>query len=361
LRICYLADATSIHTRRWAEHFARRGDEVHVITFRPHPIDDVTVHCFEVQGYGVAAKLSFFLTEWWPVRKLIWRLRPDVLHAHKVTGYGPFGVLSGYHPFFVTAWGSDVLVQPQESLIFKFIVRYVLGRADVVTSMANHMTGRLIELGAREDRIILLPFGIDPQRFNLGLREVFRKEEGEGPLIVCTTYLNPVHNVGLLVRAAPLVLDELPQAQFVIIGSGTQEEELKQLATELGVADRVLFLGFVEHEQVPRYLACCDVFASPALSHGNNIALNEAMACGAFPVTTDIPANREWIEDGQNGYLVPVDAPALFAQRIVAAIRSPELWRRAQELNQEIVHRRAVWHKNIERMEAVYAQLAQGG
>lgn len=78
-------------------------------------------------------------------------------------------------------------------------------------------------------------------------------------------------------------------------------EFVDALAADLGVATRAEFRGHIVQHQMRVLLGDADVFVSTSLSDGNNVSLNEAMACGAFPVVTDIPANRAWIAHGRMG------------------------------------------------------------
>ena len=108
-------------------------------------------------------------------------------------------------------------------------------------------------------------------------------------------------------------------------------------------------------------LAACDVFCTLSYSDGNNISLNEAMACGCFPIASRIPANEEWIIDGENGFLVPVDDPQAVADAICRALADSELRERAAIINWKIIQERGLWRKSMERMEAVYQKLKLQG
>ena len=116
-------------------------------------------------------------------------------------------------------------------------------------------------------------------------------------------------------------------------------------------------MGAVEPLVLTELLGAADIFVSTSVSDGNNISLNEAMACGAFPVVSDIAANREWIKDGQNGLIFPVGDFSGLAERIVLAASKPEWRRTAAEMNGEIVEVRGSWQKNMMIMEKSYESL----
>src|SRR5207245_10060874 len=106
MRILFVAEAPSIHTRRWAEYFRDKGVDVHIASFRPYEIRGVTVHILPRFGLG---KLGYFFALW-ALPKLYASLRPDIVHAHYVTSYEFLAALAGLHPLIVTGWGSDVLL-----------------------------------------------------------------------------------------------------------------------------------------------------------------------------------------------------------------------------------------------------------
>jgi len=149
MRICFVAEAPFIHTRKWTEYFVNQGHEVHIISLRDDKIAGATVHAVK-NGFG---KLAYLLAL--PqVKQLIQALKPHILHAHHVTSYGLLAAISGFQPLFVTCHGSDVLVSPKHSLLLREVVRYVLTKAVRVTSVAQHMTKELIKMGVEQAKIL---------------------------------------------------------------------------------------------------------------------------------------------------------------------------------------------------------------
>ena len=119
----------------------------------------------------------------------------------------------------------------------------------------------------------------------------------------------------------------------------------------------VEFLGRVPHEKMADLLAQADIYVSTSLYDGTSVSLLEAMGSGAFPVVTDIPANREWITNGLNGFLVPIDKEKYLANRIIDAIRNQALREKSRIKNLSIVEEKALWPANIEKIQKVYSQL----
>lgn len=352
MKICYFANAASIHTQRWATHFSKRGHDVTVVSLTKAVIPGVSVRCIGLDP-NARGRVAYLLCL--PrLRRALRELKPDIMHAHYAGGYGLAAALAGYRPLALTAWGSDVLILPNSSRLLRWLVKLALRRADLVTSMAPHMTAVIRRLGVAEDRLITLPFGVDTAIFHPGGRA---SDSDAPPLIVSTRHLEPLYNVGLLIEALPRIAAAFPTVKVMVLGDGSERERLQDRARDLKVALRVVFLGRKRPEEVARRLSRADVFVSTSLSDGNNISLNEAMACGAFPVATDIPANREWIRHGENGFLTGLHDSRTLANLVIEALERSSLRRTAAESNWNIVQQRGSWASAMEVMEMQYRRL----
>ena len=133
-----------------------------------------------------------------------------------------------------------------------------------------------------------------------------------------------------------------------------ERERLRKEVDRLGIATSVEFLGKIPHENMPSLLEKTDVYVSTSLSDGTSVSLLEAMASGAFPVVTDIAANKEWITDGMNGFLVPIDDETSLAQKIVQSLRNEKLMERARQRNWEVVREKAYLRHHMDHLQTIY-------
>ncbi len=372
MKICYLASADKIHTQRWAKHFSKLGHQVNIISCHDSK-EDVKIEGVEIihlpplipieqiNNLGFIKKIVDGLNlilDLFRIRRRVDEISPDIVHAHYVTRYGLAGAYSGVRPFVATAWGTDVLIRPEESWVYRQVVRHALRRADLVTSMAPHMTELLVRRGyAPEEKIITLPFGVDTDVFNLDRRT---RQHGNQPGIVVSTR-RPDYglDVDSFVRAVPAVMKAFENARFVVTGEGPLRKSIEQLAGDLGLSEHIEFRGEISHREMPELLGMADVFVSTSPSDGNNISLNEAMACGAFPVATDIPANRAWVESGKNGLLYPCRDVDQLADRIIEALQRPDWRQSVMSQNRDIIHSKASWANSMAKMESHYRRLLQ--
>ena len=134
-----------------------------------------------------------------------------------------------------------------------------------------------------------------------------------------TIFLNvgryiPVKAQKDLIHAIALGGDSFADSHLLIVGWGQLENDLKQLASDLGIADRVTVTGRVPKDEIHQYYALGDVFVLSSVSEGFGICLTEAMAASLPVVASDIPGVREVVADGESGFLVPPNAPEKFAE-----------------------------------------------
>ncbi len=366
MKICYIASTGSTgHAERWVKYFADSGHEVHLVTSKPSDggIRNLKLHLRKT--FGPRIPIINHLINSVPtviqLRRMIRNINPDVVHAHAVEVDALLGAVSGFHPFVVTPWGSDVLVAPKESKISRWIVKYVLKRADLITCDAEHIKKPLIELGASSQKIKRINFGVDTGEFMPGLKNGRLGKELEifdSPTVITSRRLDPDCDIASLITAIPQVLAEVPEAKFVIIGQGSEEAKLKELSKSLGVSESVRFIGWVPHDELPQYLTSADIFISTALSDaGLATSTAEAMACGLPVIITDFGDNREWVENGVNGFIIPLRSPQVLASRIVHLLRNTDIREKFGKINRQIIVERNSWEKEMRKMEKLYEEL----
>ena len=351
MRILYLGNVQSIHLRRWVSAAVMAGDEAAVCSFVGGQCE-VDVTLLRTFGFGKAAYL-FCVPQ---LNRIVRQFRPDVVHAHYLTSYGALASFAACHPLLVTAWGSDLLPVPTTTGLHRWAARRALQRADIATVVADHMTGSALMLGADPDRIETVCFGVDLALFK---PKMTLRASGL-PRIVCTRNFEDVYRVDTLIAAVAHLKNEGRRVDCRLIGDGPRRRQLKRFAETVGVGAEVTFLGGCTPYEVADELASADVFVSPSISDGNNVSLTEAMACGAFPIATDIAANREWIESGVTGLLFPSGDASALACALETALDTPQLRQHSKHVNLEVVRQRANWETSVAKMRDLYQRAIDG-
>lgn len=356
MRICFFADAESIHTIRWCKYFQSLGHEIHLVSFKKAQIENVTVHVISGGKVDVKGGNWKLLFKYRSLKKILKLIRPDVLHSHYATSYGITGALCNFHPYIITALGTDILITPKKSLVYRIGLKFALRKADFITVMSDQMKVEVETLGNFSRKVITLPFGIDPKVFNSEGRAV----PEDSIQITSTRNFEEVYNIPDLLHAFKTVKQKIPNTYLNLIGDGSKRVELEELVQELGVSDAVTFYGRIAQSEIADILKKSHLFVSVSSSDGNNISLNEAMACQCLSVVTDIPANRQWIHDGVNGFLVAVNDVEELANKIELACGNyAEMQASGRALNDSLIEERGIWSNNMKKMELIYHQLIQ--
>ncbi len=261
--------------------------------------------------------------------------------------------LSGFRPYAVCTVGSDIL---RTRGLNQKMVKLALSSASVVFANGCHLAKKTQELSPSANVIPLL-LGVNPTHYKLG-------NPPATPIHVFSNrWFLPVYNNEALIRG----LAEIPQPSFdfevVFASMGPLLEESRALANSIlpsGIREKVHFLDGISDEQMRERLENSHVYVSQSRSDGTSTALLEALLSGLFPVLSDIPQNREWIDpQRKNGLLVPLDNPEALGKALYQAMTDPELRRNAVEYNRNLVLERATNSKNIERMASALEKLGK--
>jgi glycosyltransferase involved in cell wall biosynthesis len=188
--------------------------------------------------------------------------------------------------------------------------------------------------------------GVLPDRLGFG---------AGAPVVVCVANIRPIKGIDTLVRTAARVTAVMPDARFLVIGAVQDTAYFRAvggLARSLNVADKVVFFG--PSRDVVSLLKACSVFYLSSRSEGLSNAMLEAMAAGLPCVATDVGGNRELIEEGRSGFLIPADDPVSAAERILAVLRNPSLARQMGQSARRLVKTRYSVKAMMARLDALY-------
>lgn len=354
MRICFLADGKSFHTQRWVNYFAQRGHRCHLISLEQGIETEASHHI--LKSCSPIYALNFILTV--PqVKKILKNLSPEILNAHFASAYGFTGALSGFRPLVVSCWGSDILISPRKSFARKLRVKYVLKNADLLTCDGQDLSNAIQKLGAEKERIIVSPMGVDQEMLKKSKDRESSKEEF---VILSARKLDPVYDLKTLLLAASEVKKIYRgKVKFLITGEGSQKERLVRLSRKLRMDHSVEFTGFLPRKNFLEVLGKADLYVSTSLSDSTSVALLEAMALGLIPIVTDIPGNREWIKQGENGFLFSPKDSRTLSEKIVFCIRNFDKLDIARNKNLSLIKNRALWEDNMRKVEESFSQLIE--
>jgi L-malate glycosyltransferase len=355
MKICFLAAGDSIHSYRWIRYFAHKGHEIHWISLTPakEGIPEGVNFCHLKSNGGIFAILATARK----IKELILRICPQVLHSHYAGIYGLLGALSGFHPYVLTAWGSDILFAGK-SLLKGPLVRFALSKADLITCDAEHIKVAIKKLGVKESKINLVYFGIETDIFCSGKKNENIRQSlkiGDFQIVMSLRSLEPVYDLETLIRAIPHILNDCPGTIFVIAGTGSQENYLKKLASSLGIAGKAVFIGRFDHKTLPELLNTADIYVSTSLSDAGIAASTaEAMSCELPVVVTDTGENNKWVEESKSGFLVPARNPKLLADKVILLLKDEQLRKKIGKQARVTIQAKNDYNNEMAKMEKLY-------
>lgn len=356
LRICFIGWGDHVHLERWAGYFAHHEYDVTVISVSGLGRYPANVRQFRIGLKGRGPRWVQLR-----LRHLLWRLRPDVVHVH----WAHFAVAVRRvwrGPLIVTAWGSDVYRSETFSADDWRALGQTMRAAELITCDSADLARTIVtEFDLPADRVAIIQWGVDTElfrrdgpdrRIDLGLvdREV----------IFSARSFAPVYNQETVVAAFADVRRRRPRAFLLMKRYGGDAEYLARIRADIaarGLAEDVRVLDSVPYEDMPALYRTADVMVSIPLSDAAPMSLLEAMATGVASVVCDLPSLREWVRDGETGYLVdPRDAAAV--SKAVCAVlddreRREDVVRRARAL----VVERASQAMHMRVMEGHYRRL----
>lgn len=374
LRLAFLGDPNSIHTRRWIAWFAAAGHDVRLIDPFGVEVAPGLPDGVRMEAYGPLPRslpLLGLLARRRALRRLLDRLGTQVLHAHFVRRYGWLAALSGFGPLVVTPWGTDLLRVSPRQVRTRWWNRFALRGANLVTVSSDGMRTASIRAGARPERIHLIHHGVDTERFAPGAPnpDLARQLDADsGPIIVSPRTVRPLYRQEVVVDAVAALARGGRRAILVLSARGADAgylEALRARATAAGIGAQLRVLDDVPHERLPDLLRLADVVVSVPASDSFPVTLLEAMACGRPIVVSDLPAVTPvlvTLDPLARGLIAPVGDASATAAAIERALGLDDSDRRRLGARlRDFVRQNADYDTNMARMGSLYRRLAARG
>ena len=374
-----------------AKSVAARGHEVHIVApwhplvSRSAPEDGVTFHFYKyapleslnVFGYAAAMRADVSLrgaayaaaplalaAGWRAARHVARTCRATIMHGHWVI---PGGVLAAAAmpalPLVVSLHGSDVYLA-EKLAPARRAARAVFRRAGVVTACSSDLGRRAVALGADPGRIVVVPYGVDVERFHPDAerRSCLRHRIGAADnttVVLAAGRLVRKKGFEYLIDAMG-VLRHDPEIVLVLAGGGDLRAELEARAVSAGLADRVRFLGNQSQDDVAGWLAAADIVVVPSVrdDSGNvdglpNVVM-EALASGTVLIATPAGGIGAIVQDDRTGVIVKErDAQAL-AGAVRALAADPDRRQRIGDAARQMAASRLGWAETARQIEGAY-------
>ncbi|MBK9924217.1 MAG: glycosyltransferase family 4 protein [Anaerolineales bacterium] len=301
-------------------------------------------------------------------RRVVKRLKPDIVHAGPIQTCAFIAVLSGFRPILTKSWGYDLVKDADSSKWMQWVTRYTLKRSAFFTSDANVTRDKAVSFGMNPENIVVFPWGVNIERFHPKAdsrrktvdgkkRSTVGGQRSKAITLFCSRTWESIYGVDVLAKAFVKVAQMNPDVNLILLGGGSQGANIRRILMNGGVMERVHFGGQVGQRDLPRWYHMADIYISPSHVDGSSVSLLEALACGMPCLVSDIAANKEWVEDGVNGWLFRDGDVDDLAEKILLAIKSRRSWGRIGKVARKVAEERADWKKNFGKLLDAYERI----
>ena len=366
MRIFILSEIISIHTRRWVTSLCQRGHTVFLFGLLKSDVSsydsipNLTIYSCGYSLENISRRRQWingkiqYLGGLTIAKRKIKQFKPDILHAHYASSYGLIGALTGFHPYVVSVWGSDVYEYPNAGAIYRRLLQYTFNKADAILSTSHCMAAETRKYTDKD--ISINPIGVDTKMFTL--KHMARSNQF---VIGNVKALQPVYGIDILIKAFAELCQLASDRNLLlkIAGTGPQKEELQDMCNTLGISDKVQFLGYIPNEQLPTLYSSFDVAVSLSRRESFGVVAVEAMSCECPVVTSDADGFKEVVVDGETGFIVPVEDSHAAAQALYKILSDAQLRTSMGRAGRQRVLRLYDWDRNVDIMENIYSRYAK--
>lgn len=305
-------------------------------------------------GFSRISRLMELLLAFFTIRSIAKTFKPDMVIAERTTSYGFLAALTGIKPVAIAQQGiTDLWPNHSPLYIFKKMLQdYAFSKADLIHAwgkvMADHMEKSKVDM----TKVLVMPKGIDLEHFKF-------QDNQDKPCIeaIVTRALEPEYKHVKVLKAFGILKKKNILFRLTIIGDGSMRESLEKMAIDLNIEKEVIFKGRRPNNEVALMLQESNFYISMPSTEGVSASLFEAMASGCFPIVTDLPGNRSWIRNHENGILIPNGKFKILAEEIQYAFER-NLWRKTVvNRNRKFIEKNANYTINMKAIAEAYHQL----
>ncbi len=362
MRILYFTRDYTAHDYRFLSSLAKSGHETFSLRLerRARQVEDraLPVEVRQVQWKGGREPVSWrsYPALWRDLRRVLRELKPDVVHAGPVPQVAFLAAWSGARPLVSMSWGSDLLLDIDRDPLQRWMARYALAHSAVLVGDCQAVQQKALRLGFPVNRVVLFPWGVDLARFSPGADDSFRQRAGwqDAFVLLSLRSWEAVYGVDVIARAFVRAARQAPELRLVLLGSGSQAQAIHAILQRGEVEDRVFYGGQVSNDQLPRMYRSADLYISASHSDGSSVSLMEALACGRPVLVSDIPGNREWLENSPAGRLFADGDETELANGILQACQQPQELAAAGYAARRLAEQRADWDRNFQKLLGAY-------
>lgn len=250
--------------------------------------------------------------------------------------------------------------------LFSFLYNWVYNKKYHYVVLSKYLKQRAKKHGIPDKQITIVPNGVNTSHFDSEKiskkkkQALIKKHNLQDKRVIFTASRLALKNaIDDVINAMPRVLEDVPNAVFVIAGTGELEQEHKQLAKNLNIEKNVRFVGFVTHDKLPAYLSISDAFIRPSISEGFGNSFVEALACGVPIIGTNVGGIPDFLEHEKTGLFAKARDPQDIAKQLIRLLTDNKLADTIVRNGQHLVRERYDWNTIAQQHNNVIKKLLQ--
>ena len=334
MKICFVTNGNSIHSIRWIQPVIDANHDVYVISYTEHNLSFQNVReLINLPKITNHRKVRFLSWGLW-LRNYIHHRKPDILHAHQIQAAGWICALTGFHPFLLSTWGSDLLIENQISTFRRLLAIMVLSRTDYLTVPSKMMYDAARKHKFDERKLYLIPWGIETGIFKpyqgnqIDIRRKFNIPPN-APVILSPRAIHPIYNQDIVIKSCQAIKKQFPDLKLILLKYNVNPDYFKQLERLIVSCDMetsVIWLPAQESLENMAFLyQLSDVVLSIPSSEGYGFSVYESVSSGTPTVITDLPVFQEDLQNEVHVLKVPLRDAEVTAEALMNILSNPEL------------------------------------
>jgi L-malate glycosyltransferase len=288
------------------------------------------------------------------LRRLTKEIKPDLIHAGPIQNCAFLSALSGFRPLLTMSWGYDLMMDADESAWMQWVTLYTLKRSAFFASDAIVSREKAVAYGMNPEQTVIFAWGTDLAHYT---PKTFGPSNLPTFTLFCSRSWESIYGVDVLAKAFVKVASKNQNVNLILLGGGSQGGKIRQILMNGDVMDQVHFGGQVVQADLPRWYHMADLYISSSHVDGSSVTLMEALASGLPCLVSDIPGNKEWIEDGVNGWLFRDGNADDLAEKILNAINNRKSFKKIGEAARKTAEQKADWKKNFGKLLEAYEKV----
>jgi glycosyltransferase involved in cell wall biosynthesis len=296
------------------------------------------------------------------LRKVIKEFAPDLIQAGPIQRSAFLAALTGFRPLVTMSWGYDLLHDVHNGRSWNWATRFTLNRSAAMIGDCDTIRNLAIAYGMNPERIVTFPWGANIEKYSpcgakskIAVRQRLGWDENTFVLLSTRSWA-PIYAVDDLAHAFVKAARQRPDLRLFLLGNGPLAPRIRQIIQDGGVMEQVQFPGQVSQAKLPNFYRAADLYISTSHSDGTSISLLESLASGTPVLLSNIPGNKEWInEPGEVGWLFKDGDIDSLAGGILYAVENRAQLHRMGRSARKLAQDQGDWRKNFPKLFKAYS------